>query len=62
VDGGQRRAVVVEQSLNIAVSLCDRAVFLEKGAIRFEGEPKELLERGDIARSVFLGADKREAS
>jgi len=51
--------VVVEQSLNIAVSLCDRAVFLEKGTIRFEGEPKELLERGDIARSVFLGAGNR---
>ena len=48
--------VVVEQSLNIAASLCDRAVFLEKGTVRFEGEPKELLERGDIARSVFLGA------
>jgi ABC-type branched-subunit amino acid transport system ATPase component len=54
--------VVVEQSLNIAVALCDRAVFLEKGTIRFEGAPKELLERGDIARSVFLGADKRAAS
>ena len=51
--------VVVEQSLNIAAALCDRAVFLEKGAIRFEGAPRELLERGDIARSVFLGADKR---
>jgi ABC-type branched-subunit amino acid transport system ATPase component len=54
--------VVVEQSLNIAANLCDRAVFLEKGTIRFEGPPKELLERGDIARSVFLGADKRKAS
>ena len=53
--------VVVEQSLNIAASLCDRAVFLEKGTIRFEGPPRELLERGDIARSVFLGADKRKA-
>lgn len=49
--------VVVEQSLNIAAALCDRAVFLEKGTIRFEGAPKELLARGDIARSVFLGAD-----
>jgi ABC-type branched-subunit amino acid transport system ATPase component len=47
--------VVVEQSLNIAAHLCDRAVFLEKGAVRFEGAPKELLERGDIARAVFLG-------
>ena len=54
--------VVVEQSLNIAVALCDRAVFLEKGTIRFEGAPRELLERGDIARSVFLGADNRAAS
>ena len=54
--------VVVEQSLNIAATLCDRAVFLEKGTIRFEGPPRELLERGDIARSVFLGADNREAS
>jgi ABC-type branched-subunit amino acid transport system ATPase component len=53
--------VVVEQSLNIAVSLCDRAVFLEKGVIRFEGLPRELLERGDLARSVFLGADNRRA-
>jgi ABC-type branched-subunit amino acid transport system ATPase component len=51
--------VVVEQSLNIAAHLCDRAVFLEKGTIRFEGAPRELLERGDIARSVFLGAEKR---
>ncbi len=52
--------VVAEQSLNIAASLCDRAVFLEKGTIRFEGSPRELLDRGDIARSVFLGADQRD--
>jgi ABC-type branched-subunit amino acid transport system ATPase component len=48
--------VIVEQSLNVAVSLCQRAVFLEKGSVRFEGRPAELLERGDLARSVFLGA------
>ena len=54
--------VVVEQSLNIAVALCDRAVFLEKGTVRFEGQPRDLLERGDIARSVFLGADNRAVS
>lgn len=47
--------VVVEQSLNIAADLCDRAVFLEKGEVRFEGGTDELLERGDIARAVFLG-------
>ena len=48
--------VVVEQSLNLAAELCDRAVFLEKGAVRFTGAPSELLERGDLARAVFLGS------
>jgi ABC-type branched-subunit amino acid transport system ATPase component len=48
--------VLVEQSLNIAAQLCDRAVFLEKGEVRFEGETRDLLERDDIARAVFLGA------
>jgi ABC-type branched-subunit amino acid transport system ATPase component len=47
--------VLVEQSLNVAAAVCDRAVFLEKGAVRFEGRTTELLERDDIARAVFLG-------
>jgi len=47
--------VLVEQSLNLAAELCDRAVFLEKGRVRFEGDPRDLLERGDLARAVFLG-------
>jgi ABC-type branched-subunit amino acid transport system ATPase component len=48
--------VVVEQSLNIAAQLCERAVFLEKGEIRFEGRTNDLLEQDDIARAVFFGA------
>lgn len=47
--------VLVEQSLNIAAQLCGRAVFLEKGQVRFEGQVADLLERDDIARAVFLG-------
>ena len=47
--------VVVEQSLNIAAELCPRALFMEKGQVRFEGSTAELLERDDIARAVFLG-------
>lgn len=47
--------ILVEQSLNIAAELCDRAVFLEKGQVKFEGKTAELLERDDIARAVFLG-------
>jgi ABC-type branched-subunit amino acid transport system ATPase component len=47
--------LVVEQSLNIAAQLCDRAVFLEKGQVRFEGRTADLLEQDDIARAVFFG-------
>ncbi|MGH8986622.1 MAG: ATP-binding cassette domain-containing protein, partial [Acidimicrobiia bacterium] len=49
--------VVVEQSLNIALALADRAVFMEKGRVRFEGSARELAERDDLARAVFLGGE-----
>jgi ABC-type branched-subunit amino acid transport system ATPase component len=55
VNGAGVTCVLVEQSLNLAAELCGRAVFLEKGEVRFEGHPAELLERGDLARAVFLG-------
>jgi ABC-type branched-subunit amino acid transport system ATPase component len=48
--------VLVEQSLNIAVEMCHRAVFLEKGHVRFEGQTRALLEDDEIARAVFLGS------
>lgn len=51
--------ILVEQSLNIACELCGRAVFLEKGQVRFEGRTADLLERDDIARAVFLGEKSR---
>ena len=51
--------ILVEQSVNVALTVADRAYFLEKGEVRFEGRTDELLERGDILRSVFLeGAGK----
>ena len=49
--------ILVEQSLNVALSIADRASFLEKGQGRFEGSAQELLERDDMARAVFLGRD-----
>ena len=50
--------IVVEQSLNVALSLATTAVFMEKGQVRFTGPARDLLERPDLARSVFLdGAD-----
>jgi ABC-type branched-subunit amino acid transport system ATPase component/predicted MFS family arabinose efflux permease len=52
-----RTMLVVEQSLNIALSIADRAVFLEKGQVRFEGAAGELAERGDLVRAVFFGSE-----
>jgi ABC-type branched-subunit amino acid transport system ATPase component/predicted MFS family arabinose efflux permease len=49
--------VIVEQSLNVALSISDRAVFMEKGRVRFEGPAAELMQRDDLARAVFLGGE-----
>ena len=46
--------VIVEQSVNVALNLAKRAVFMEKGEVRFEGPAADLLERPDILRSVFI--------
>ena len=46
--------VLVEQSVNVALTVADRAYFLEKGEVRFSGATAELLERDDLVRSVFL--------
>ncbi|HUR77693.1 MAG TPA: ATP-binding cassette domain-containing protein [Acidimicrobiales bacterium] len=50
-------AVLVEQSLDAAASLCDHAVFMEKGEVKFDGPTATLL-RSDLARAVFLGAPR----
>src|SRR5258708_27192315 len=46
--------IIVEQSVNLALTIADTAYFMEKGEIRFHGPTAELLERPDILRSVFL--------
>ncbi|HMK99251.1 MAG TPA: ATP-binding cassette domain-containing protein, partial [Acidimicrobiales bacterium] len=46
--------LLVEQSVNVALTIADRAYFMEKGEIRFQGPAPELLERTDLLRSVFL--------
>lgn len=47
--------VVVEQSVNVALLLAERAVFLEKGQVRFRGPTAGLMDRPDVLRAVFLG-------
>jgi ABC-type branched-subunit amino acid transport system ATPase component/predicted MFS family arabinose efflux permease len=49
--------IIVEQSLNVAAAIADRAVFMEKGQVRFEGPIADLMERDDLARAVFLGGE-----
>jgi ABC-type branched-subunit amino acid transport system ATPase component/ABC-type branched-subunit amino acid transport system permease subunit len=49
--------VLVEQSVNVALALAERAVFLEKGTVRFTGPVEDLLHRSDLVRAVFLGGD-----
>jgi ABC-type branched-subunit amino acid transport system ATPase component len=52
--------VLVEQSVNIALSVVEHAYFMEKGEMRFDGRAKDLLARDDLLRAVFLeGATKR---
>ncbi|MFL6206046.1 MAG: ATP-binding cassette domain-containing protein [Acidimicrobiales bacterium] len=46
--------VLVEQSVNVAISLAQRAIFLEKGEVRFDGPTADLLDRPDVLRAVFL--------
>jgi len=53
--------VLVEQSVDVALLLAERAVFLEKGEVRFRGPTAELLERPDLLRSVFIGAGRLES-
>ena len=51
--------ILVEQSVNLALTIAETAYFMEKGEIRFHGPTAELLERPDVLRSVFLeGATK----
>jgi ABC-type branched-subunit amino acid transport system ATPase component/predicted MFS family arabinose efflux permease len=46
--------LLVEQSVNLALTVAQRAVFMEKGEIRFSGPTAELLDRPDVLRAVFL--------
>ncbi|HVN50863.1 MAG TPA: ATP-binding cassette domain-containing protein, partial [Acidimicrobiales bacterium] len=46
--------ILVEQSVNLALTIAQNAYFMEKGEIRFHGPTEELLSRPDLLRSVFL--------
>jgi ABC-type branched-subunit amino acid transport system ATPase component/ABC-type branched-subunit amino acid transport system permease subunit len=52
--GGGLTTILVEQSVTVALHVASRAVFLEKGTVRFSGPAADLAERDDLLRSVFL--------
>jgi ABC-type branched-subunit amino acid transport system ATPase component len=54
--------VIVEQSVNVALSLVKHAYFMEKGQIRYDGPATQLLARPDLLRSVFLEGAARQPS
>jgi branched-chain amino acid transport system ATP-binding protein len=51
--------ILVEQSVNVALSLAETCFFMEKGEIRYRGPTAELLDRPEILRSVFLQGASR---
>jgi branched-chain amino acid transport system ATP-binding protein len=46
--------VLVEQQVDLALDVADRAYFLERGEVRFEGPAEDLRGRTDLLRAVFL--------
>jgi len=46
--------VLVEQSVNVALSIASRATFMEKGGVKYVGAATDLLARDDLLRSVFF--------
>jgi ABC-type branched-subunit amino acid transport system ATPase component/predicted MFS family arabinose efflux permease len=54
--------ILVEQSVNLALRLCQRAIFIEKGRVVFSGATVDLLDRQDIVRAVLLGGDHEDGS
>jgi branched-chain amino acid transport system ATP-binding protein len=54
--------ILVEQSAELALRIGDRAMFLEKGEVRFSGPAADIAARGDLVRSVFLSASLGDAA
>jgi branched-chain amino acid transport system ATP-binding protein len=50
--------LLVEQSVDLALRLADRAIFMERGEVRFSGPASELVGRDDLVRAVFLDAGR----
>ena len=54
--------LLVEQSVQLALEVAARAYFLEQGVVRFQGATRDLLERPDLVRAVFLDREATASS
>lgn len=48
--------ILVEQSINRAMSLASHCFFIERGEVRYDGPTAGLVERDDLLRPVFLNS------
>jgi branched-chain amino acid transport system ATP-binding protein len=46
--------IIVEQSVNVALAIAERAIFMEKGEVRFVGSTADLIARPDVLRAVYV--------
>jgi ABC-type branched-subunit amino acid transport system ATPase component/sugar phosphate permease len=46
--------VIVEQSVNVALAVADRAIYMERGQVKFSGPARELLDQEELLHAVFL--------
>ena len=46
--------IIVEQSVNVALAVADRAIYMERGQVKFSGPANELLDHEELLHAVFL--------
>jgi ABC-type branched-subunit amino acid transport system ATPase component/sugar phosphate permease len=46
--------ILVEQSVNVALTVAEKAIFMEKGEVKFLGKTADLLTRPDILRAIYV--------
>jgi ABC-type branched-subunit amino acid transport system ATPase component/ABC-type branched-subunit amino acid transport system permease subunit len=61
IHAGGVTVVIVEQSVDVAVAIAERATFLEKGQVRFVGPTNDLLAHDELLRAVFIGGPAKPA-
>ncbi len=54
--------VIVEQSINVATSVAQKSIFLERGQVRFCGNSEDLILRSDLLRSIFIDSNMKISS